>query len=204
MVMYSSGWAMHRYSESAKRAMEAEIDKHFARQWAIKPVTRESQFAGIDRIWTHRTTGEEYAVEYKCDHRTAATHRVFIETVSNANSGRPGWVITSEADLLIYYCHGLGFAFRASMPKVQEVYEARWSGLKVRSAQNIGRDGRVYDTLGVCVNKNKFKRDLGCWCQIEPVEVLDIPAGLGVPQLMLWHEGELAALQAEMEASEPL
>lgn len=189
---------MHRYSESARRSMEAEIDKHFSRQWRIEPVGIETQFDGIDRMWTHLTTGEVYAVEYKCDHRTIETHRVFIETVSNANSGRPGWVITSQADLLIYYCHGLGFAFRASMPKVQEVYETKWKDLKVRAASNIGRDGRAYNTLGVCVNKNKFKRDLASWCQIEPLEVLDVSSRLAEPELTLWHDAELAAVQAEM------
>lgn len=195
---------MHRYNESVKRAMESEIDKHFSRQWRIEPVDRDTQLDGIDRIWTHLTTGELYTVEYKCDHRTIQTNRVFIETVSNANSTRPGWVITSQADLLIYYCHGLGFAFRASMPKVQETYEAKWKDLPVRSASNIGRDGRMYDTLGVCVNKNKFKRDLAGWCQIEPLDVLDVPSQLEEPELALWHDAELEAVQAEMGQWESL
>lgn len=191
---------MHRYDISKKQAMEAEIDKYFSREWIIEPVSLELQFRGIDRLWTHRTTGEQYYVEYKCDHQTVATKRVFIETISNGNSGRLGWVQTSEADLLIYYCHGLGFAFRASMPKVQEVYLSKWKNLKVRRAANIGRDGRVYETLGVCVNKDKFKRDLGVWCQVVSMDVLDVPAELANPEpLTIWQESELAAVDALLE-----
>ena len=87
----------------------------------------------------------QYLIDYKCDEAWRRTRNVFIETVSNARTGRRGWALTSEAEWLLYFLTPdrvlvLTFtAVRRHLP----TWQARF---RLRAAVNDG-----YDTLGLCV-----------------------------------------------------
>ncbi|MGH2593952.1 MAG: hypothetical protein ACRDGG_10610 [Anaerolineae bacterium] len=81
---------------------------------------RNFQRRGIDLIWHRAIRGhEQTTVEIKCDAHAGAdealarstgypfyalnTRNFAIETVANDNLGTPGWIFSSQADMLLYY-----------------------------------------------------------------------------------------------------
>jgi hypothetical protein len=85
-------------------AGEAFLDDFFRqRGYTISPVSREDQRRGVDRLFISPRTGKQHRVEYKTDHTAGRTGNAFIETVSVDASGKMGWALTAQADMLIYY-----------------------------------------------------------------------------------------------------
>lgn len=82
----------------------------------------DSQRRGIDRIFTHRRTGKVFFVEYKADFYVSGN--AFIETVSVDTTNTPGWALTSEADILIYYFVRLDDAFVLPMAVARRIAKA--------------------------------------------------------------------------------
>ena len=140
----------------ACRAVEdrwsAKLDDWLAESYPMRPATMEEQWRGMDRLVRVALDedGLEVGVDYKCDERAARTGNAFIETVSNDVSGRKGWALTTEADWVFYFVvpdrvFGLrADKLRAAIPDWQRRFPTR-------AARNVGRDGRPFRTLGVCV-----------------------------------------------------
>lgn len=138
--------ALHRFAESL--TIEAQwaptLDAWFGAAYQLRLATVEEQWRGIDRVAID-DGGRCVGLDYKCDCRCVETGNLFIETVSNAQTGRPGWALTSEAMWLVYFVvpdHVLMFLtsqLRAQLPN--------WAACCLeRPAHNEG-----YDTLGLCV-----------------------------------------------------
>lgn len=98
-----------RYDFHTQKAIgayyERELDALFAEKFEIEYASRAEQRRGIDR-WLTRN-GVTLGVEIKADLHAHHTKTAFIETISvDSSRGRkmvPGWALTSEADLLLYY-----------------------------------------------------------------------------------------------------
>jgi hypothetical protein len=136
----------HRFDHSC--SVEARwaptLDAWLSAAYALRPATSAEQWRGIDRVAID-DDGHPVSLDYKCDERCAQTGNVFIEIVSNATTGRPGWALTSEAIWLVYFVtpHSvlmfLLSHLRARLPAWRERFPER-------PARNEG-----YDTLGLCV-----------------------------------------------------
>lgn len=119
------------------------LDAWFAEMYPLRKATMDEQWRGIDRVAT--TPQGEVALDYKCDEAAARTKNLFLETVSNSVTGRPGWMHTSESVWLVYFVVPktvVMFTFARIRPLLP-VWAARYP---TRAARNAG-----YSTLGVCV-----------------------------------------------------
>ena len=137
--------AIHQFAQS--QAVEAKhaprLDAWLSESYPIREATMAEQWQGIDRV---AITFDGYVtIDYKCDEKARKTDRLFLETVSNSVTGRPGWMRTSRADWLVYFVVPETvwmFRFdrlRRMMPGWQRTYGER-------AARNVS-----YATLGVCV-----------------------------------------------------
>ena len=127
-------------------AHERRLDTLFARWFTITPATPAQQRRGIDRTFVHRTTGARYLVEYKADDKAGRTGNAFIETTSVDTTGRAGWAISSEADVLIYLVTDPETIYAIKMRTLRTAL-ARWQRkYPKRPAQNQG-----YKTWGYLV-----------------------------------------------------
>mgnify|MGYP001582985356 FL=1 len=96
---------MHRFEDS--RAVEARwegvLDAWLRADGRdVRPATMAEQWKGIDRVVTDEN-GEVCGIEYKIDEVARRTGNIFVETVSNDNTGRPGWAYTSTARWIFYF-----------------------------------------------------------------------------------------------------
>lgn len=132
-------------------AGEAFLDAFFrGRGHTVRPVSMDGQRRGIDRDIT-APDGRQMSVEYKTDRLAARTGNAFVETISvDAEQGKMGWALTSQADYLVYYVPEhviliLPFAsLRWALPGWMRDYPAR-------AAPNDG-----YRTHGVLVPLDKL------------------------------------------------
>jgi hypothetical protein len=138
--------ALHRFAESL--TIEAQwaptLDAWFAAAYDLRRATDDEQWRGIDRV-AMDDDGQRVTFDYKCDRRCADTGNLFIETISNVHTGRPGWALTCEATWVVYFVipdRVLMFLtphLRAQLPS--------WRACcPERAAHNEG-----YGTLGLCV-----------------------------------------------------
>ena len=139
----------HQYEASCRVEDRGALilDTWLAPYYDLRAATRDEQVRGIDRI-AEDGSGPQ-TIDYKCDERAAATGNAFIETVSNRQTGRPGWALTSEAFWLLYFVmphEVLVCTFRtirAQLPSWRERYR---QGVAINT-----REGLRYETLGVLV-----------------------------------------------------
>ena len=134
---------------------EAELDNYFSRWQKIKPVSRELQRLGIDRIWTNKISGTRTTVEYKADSRAADTGNAFIETVSvqSKTQSKPGWAKTSCAQVLVYYLPNVKRVYVFEMLSIREQL-ADW-GKAYRTAKAVNKD---YVGKGILVPLSEFEK----------------------------------------------
>lgn len=112
---------------------------------------------GIDRIW--EKDGHYWSVEYKTDQKTATTGNVFIETVSVDMANKPGWAISSKAEILVYFMPGLFGADIASlvfMSNLRAQIETWKRTFRTVGVANSGMFGGYYTTYGVLVPLGTF------------------------------------------------
>jgi hypothetical protein len=137
---------VHRYKQSCEveRLWAPRLDEWLRTGYVVREATTAEQWRGIDRV---AADGDgEHTIDYKCDLAWARTRNCFIEHTSNAQTGRPGWALTSEADWLLYFLipdRVLVLTFvmlRRHLLRWQQVYPTR------RAKNEEG-----YDTLGLCV-----------------------------------------------------
>jgi len=83
---------------------ERELDDFFREQCGITidTVGLKVDKRGIDRVFRW-PSGKVATVEYKTDFKAAKTRNAFIETISVSSTNKPGWALTSEAQVLVYF-----------------------------------------------------------------------------------------------------
>lgn len=137
---------LHEFHRSSKveDRWAPVLDAWLGEHYSFRPATMAEQWRGIDRVAVD-DSGREAGIDYKCDTQAGRTNNVFIETVSNDQSGRPGWAETSEAEWIFYFVTpGLVLAFRTV--RLREALRSWQRRYPTRGARN----GR-YTTMGVCV-----------------------------------------------------
>ena len=147
---------VYRFSASNVQGLagEARVIEHLeAHGFVVERVaTLREQYEGIDCYASSPKTGERKRIEIKTDYRASVTGNAVVETVSNDQSGRAGWVHTTTADWLLYFVPHLDVLYwlrpadlRAALP--------RWLvECRAFAAQNVG-----YRTLGVLVPLHEFE-----------------------------------------------
>lgn len=99
---------IHRFDDKLKRGKWAEriLDAHFSASFDIEgvPLWEEKQ-RGIDRRFYlkggHGMAGAVLTVEYKCDLASAKSGNLALELVSHDGPNGKGWLLKSEAQILI-------------------------------------------------------------------------------------------------------
>lgn len=132
---------------------EAELDHFFSKWYDIRPVGRELQRLGIDRIFTAKDTGERYSVEYKSDEKTFHTGNVFVETVSVDTQNKLGWALTSCAQLIVYFVPQLRKVYITQTVKIKRKVREWKAVYKILPVPN-----RTYKTLGMAIPKDEFAK----------------------------------------------
>lgn len=127
-------------------AYERHLDAVFAGEFAIEPATREQQRAGIDRIFTRRSDGKRFTVEYKADSKAGRTGNAFVETTSVDTTGKAGWATSSQADILIYLVTEPETIYCIALPRLR----AKLGGWQ-RKYRNAAANNESYHTLGLLV-----------------------------------------------------
>jgi hypothetical protein len=134
------------------RKYENLLDEAFADRFVIKASTRAQERQGIDRIFTERSSGSTYTIQYKADKTAARTGNAFVETVSVDTQKKPGWALTCQADFIIYYVVDVGPAYILK-PKDIKGRLARWRNqYGERRIPNKG-----YNTIGLIVPLREFE-----------------------------------------------
>ncbi len=152
---------LHSFQKSLKVGKEGEskLDEHFSNKFDITEVDLNVEFHGIDRIFTHKKTGSKCAVEYKTDVREGTTGNVFIETWSNKESGKKGWIFTSLAQWLYFYLPSSSEACIIEMTQIKILLPKIEKEYAVKKAFNKSSKG-FYTSEGIVVPSVKFKE----WC----------------------------------------
>lgn len=138
---------MHNFDDSKRveARWSAVLDDWIRSDYSLTVASIEDEWRGIDR-WATDSDGVKLGIDYKCDTRAAITGNIFVETVSNSQSGRLGWAYTSEADWIFYFVvprFVLAFrtaSLRRSLSEWVSIY---------RTAR--ARNDRGYDTIGILV-----------------------------------------------------
>lgn len=154
--MSDSDQRIYSFGESLRQGSLAEalLDQFFSHWFDVESVTMAEQRRGIDRLFIGEELDDALAVEMKSDFQASNTGNVFVETISVDKDGKPGWVFTTEADALIYYCHedggGYGWVFDPL-----DLRSAVWGwtrSYEVKTASNKG-----YHSYGLLVPQKVFK-----------------------------------------------
>jgi hypothetical protein len=119
-------------------AGELFLDRWFAAEYEVQPAAPQEQRRGIDRVFTHRQTGQRLAVEYKTNYKAAYTGKAFVETVSVDTAGRAGWAYESQADYLVYYIPGEGLIYVITLEVLRRELPRWVQAYPHRAAQNPG------------------------------------------------------------------
>ncbi len=113
---------------------ENKIDEYFKKWWNITTLTvQEEMKLGTDRIWANKKTGKRYSVEYKFDEKSKETGNIFLETVSQKENNKLGWVLTSTAQILILYLPP--YAYRLNLLELRKD-EEYWKEYKEGTCKN--------------------------------------------------------------------
>lgn len=124
----------------------------FSDKYHIKSVSRDMQRHGIDRIFTRKTNGDEFSVEYKADATASRTGNAFVETVSVDTQNKPGWAYYCKATFIIYYINSIGPIYVLRTSKLKQALP-EWER-KYRSVA-VPNDG--YKTIGLLVPLREFE-----------------------------------------------
>lgn len=146
---------MYSFDEQLKLGQKYErmLDRHFARNFDIEPVTMADERAGIDRYFTDKRNGNRYAIQYKADKTAARTGNAFVETISVDTEHKPGWAISCAADYIVYYIVDSGPAYVIEPSKIKARVEGWEAQYQTRRIPNKG-----YHTVGILVPLDEFER----------------------------------------------
>lgn len=137
--------APHQFarSQQVETRWARVLDAWLRESYEVREATVAEQWRGIDRVVVAESG--LVTLDYKCDERAQQTGRLFIETVSNSVSRRPGWVHTSHADWLVYFVVP-DAVWMFQFARVRQMLPRWLCTYGERSARNLD-----YATLGVCV-----------------------------------------------------
>ena len=86
---------------------ENKLDEYFSSKYHIESVSIDTEIdCGYDRIFTRKSDGKTFTVEYKTDYMTLQTGNLFFETdvfTFEKQSHKKGWLYHSQADIIIYF-----------------------------------------------------------------------------------------------------
>lgn len=133
------------YSHAVGTNGEDMLDQFLDQWFHVTPVSLPLQKVGIDRI-LHSPAGSAWTCEYKTDTKGHQTGNAFIETISNDRNGKPGWVHTSVADVLIYMLLKTGTGWVLEPATLREHIHRWTSQHPVKTATNS-----TYHSYGVLV-----------------------------------------------------
>lgn len=116
------------------KIQELALDKHFREKGLIvvEKDDLETQRRGIDRIIVDPNTGNSWAVEYKADFAAGKTGNIFLEMIVDRKAG---WVLTTEADTIVYLIVDTGKIYVISTVKLREnvsefINTLRWATVR--------------------------------------------------------------------------
>lgn len=134
------------------RLGEERLDKLFSKSYTIKKATLKEEKEGYDRFFTS-ASGQKRTFEYKTDMQTAKTKNVFLETVSVKNEAgtKPGWLLTSKADVFVYYAYGTGKAYWFDIKRVRDDLETLQANYRTVTVPNKG-----YTSAGILISLADF------------------------------------------------
>lgn len=119
------------------KADEREIDSLMSRRYQIQPVQLATEIdRGIDRYWTEKRTGLRYSVEYKSDRAALKTGNAFLETISNDQTKKAGWIYTTTAQIIVYYVPGQALLLLSGERLKQAIADGFIKGRRIGSAKN--------------------------------------------------------------------
>lgn len=147
---------VHDGSHSNAIGLKGEqiLDAYFSKFYTIEEVTMNEQFQGIDRFF-HK--GDiKLAFEYKCD--TYTSGNVFVETLSNIESGRLGWAFTSKADYIVYFFLNYDFFLLVKPADVKNALKDWVKCCRYRDVYNKV-EGREWHSRGRLVTIEQFIAD---------------------------------------------
>lgn len=81
---------------------EKELDIFFSKFFKIHSANRSEEQAGIDRIFVP-ILGDRITVQYKTSYRQTRTAWLEIVAVRRQEQTVPGWVVTTQAQYVIFY-----------------------------------------------------------------------------------------------------
>lgn len=125
--------------QRAENAIAALL-KHLYR---VRKAGRRSQNQGVDYHCTHKRTGQQLKIEVKADLKAHIYRNGFIEIPSDESRG---WSATCSADLLLYFCPGLGRIYLFRPCDLRDRIDGWQQLYRVKPAQNGS-----YQTWGICV-----------------------------------------------------
>lgn len=141
--------AVHEFQSSLANGENAEaiLDAFFYPKYHIKPAIPHHQRLGIDRHFTRRSDGKQFAVEYKTDVAAQHSNRAFIEVVSNDETGKSGWAYTTRADIVVLFVPHQEQVYVIQPRVLRETVRDVWMRqFPIKVAANEG-----YNSIGVCV-----------------------------------------------------
>jgi hypothetical protein len=131
---------------------ERQLDAVFAKWFQVLPATPAQQRQGIDRTFWHVKDNKSYSVEYKADSVAGRTGNAFVETISVDTTNKPGWAVSSQADMLVYLVTEPQTIYCIWMIKLRS-HLADWEAkYATKTAQNQG-----YRTHGILVPLTEFE-----------------------------------------------
>lgn len=144
----------YRFTEQLDVGKRGErfIDSLFAPTQHIQPVDLSLELiAGIDRIWKSKADGRVVGVEYKTDTTATRTGNMFIETTSNDENGKTGWVYSSLSQVIVYFIPDVELIVMNTLELKRHLPELM-EGRKVMVIPNRG-----YNTRGFCIGTDEIK-----------------------------------------------
>ena len=152
---------VHEFQDSLKKGEkgEKELDKFFKKTFEISDVPMELQRAGIDRVFIHKKTRSRCTVEYKTDFAEKRYGNVFLETWSNVQDQKRGWMYTTLAQWIYFYLPHRKEVCIIDVVSLKEHLKELEEKYPVKSALNrIPNNGGFYRSEGVCVPYKEFKK----------------------------------------------
>jgi hypothetical protein len=135
--------------KNAERRLDALFGKWYAIETVPPEIERKKHF---DRLFI-RPDGTQISVEYKTDLMCHKTGNLVVEIVSVDTNGTPGWVYSSDAELLVWEVQGLDVVLVAHFADIHRQLE-EWK-LKYRTVK-IPNDG--YNTIGILVPIDVYRK----------------------------------------------
>jgi len=144
MSLNGDGYAFDERKEAGDEG-EAILDYYLSQRFELtKPPEDAEMRWKFDRIL--RSGQKRYTVEYKNCEWADRTGNLFIETVSNSETGSPGWALNTIAQIICYRLNESGRVFFLDSVQIRICLDDIQGRFETKSVQNEG-----YCTEGVLV-----------------------------------------------------